>query len=299
MKRVRSAVPAGGRFVLREESLSSVLAFLVCLPAAVAFLLAAPVGVLAQASAAGPQAATLAGVEAALDSGRVEAARSRLRAWRDGPGRRAGRSARTRATFLRARLTADPDSAEALYLDVALSGDPRYGDDSWLRLAQLHLARGEPARAAEELERLRTDYPDSELVEESRRWSAMADTASAGGPAVAANPSGAAGGAGERGSGGGSGTRSGSRDRPGAGPGAGFTVQMGAFREREGARELARRARQAGFEVHVTPRSSEDGLYRVRSRGLATRREAAELARRIRDRQLPAMVVETSDGGRS
>lgn len=227
----------------------------------------------AQERRGGSPPATLAAVEAALDSGRVERARSGLRAWREGPGRRAGRSARNHATFLRARLSTDPDSAESLYLDVALSGDPEYGDDAWLRLAQLHLARGEPERASAELERLRTDYPDSELLDASRRWSAVADSA-----AGQETPPAAAVG----------------EERP---TGGAFAVQLGAFSERARAEEVARRARDLGFRVRVVGPAPGDGLFRVRTGALESRRAASDRARRIRERGLAAIVVERDGGG--
>jgi hypothetical protein len=229
-------------------------------------------------------------VEAALDSGRVERARELLAGWEEGDAGPAADEAR-RALFLRARLTADADSAEVLYLDVALEGDARYGDRAWLRLAQLHLARGEPGRARSELERLRTDYPSSDLSGASWYWTGLA--------AAGAGDGGAACRAWRRAASEAEGTAAelASRALDGCRNGtlAGFAVQLGAFEERARARELEERAREAGFEVHVVDPSSPDGLVRVRTRAVGDRTEAAELVRRLESEGFPAMVVELSE----
>lgn len=229
-------------------------------------------------------------VEAALDSGRVERARELLAGWEEGDAGPTSGQAK-RALYLRARLTADADSAETLYLDLALEGDARYGDRAWLRLAQLHLARGEPGRARAELERLRTDYPSSDLSGASWYWTGRAAAAAGDGRAACRAWRRAASDAEETAAELASRALEGCRD----GTLAGYAVQLGAFRERARARELEERAREAGFEVRTVDPSSPDGLVRVRTGRVADREAAAELVRRLESEGFPAMVVELSE----
>lgn len=262
--------------------------------------------------------AALDSAEAALDAGRLDRARSLLERW-ESAGGEASPAGRNRARFLRARLTADADSAESLYLSLALEGDAGYGDRAWLRLAQLHLARGEPARARAELERLRADYPSSELAGGSWYWTGLAAAGAGDGAGAcrawrrAAEAGGEPGELAEealsrcRGDGSlaaapGDSARDSGADAaepeaagPPAGvgpPEAGFAVQLGAFREESRARDLAERARSAGFEVRTLPPSPRDGLIRVRTRTVRERSAAARLVRRLEGAGLPAMVVE-------
>jgi hypothetical protein len=103
-------------------------------------------------------------VERAADAGELAAARRLLTDW-FGSEEAADRSANAgRARFLRARLTEDLDSARVDYLWVAVRGDDRYGASARLRLAQLYLAEGRLDRAADDLDRLRADFPGSPEV---------------------------------------------------------------------------------------------------------------------------------------
>lgn len=136
--------------------------------AAAALALAAPRG------AEGQEAPALDRVEAAADSGRADRARSLLERWFESRAGEASPEARTRAEFLRARLTSDADSAARIYLRAAVDGGAGYGDRAWLRLAQLRLAAGEHRKALQALDRLRSDYPATDLTAESWLWTGRA-----------------------------------------------------------------------------------------------------------------------------
>lgn len=113
-------------------------------------------------------------IEAAADSGRADSARRMLDRWMDARSGAASPEQRVRASFLRARLTRDADSAASRYLRVAVDGAGGYGERAWLRLAQLRLAAGEPGRALQVLDRLRSDYPGTRLTAESWLWTGHA-----------------------------------------------------------------------------------------------------------------------------
>lgn len=280
-------------------------------------------GLAAPRSAAAQEAPSLDRVEAAADSGRVDSARAMLERWYAGRSEGAPPRARSRARFLRARLTADADSAASDYLRVAMGGDARYGDRAWLRLAQLRLAAEEPERALRVLERLRTDYPGTDLAAESWLWTGHAREA-AGRPAeacaawrrsleaagspdrtvrrrarsalgscteaerAAAPPPDAAGAGGARAD-----SARGGRAAPADSARSAWAVQLGAFRDRTGAQKLRRAAGEEVPEVDlviVSP-GPEDDLYRVQTRPPSERAAARRLAERFESRQLPAIVV--------
>lgn len=251
---------------------------------------------------------SLAAAEAALDSGRVDRARALLEPWRDHEADLPRRE-RSRLLYLHARLTVDADSAEELYQRLAMEGDSRYGDRAWLRLAQLHLARGEADRARSELRRLRTDYPGSAVAAESWYWSGLASSAAGDPEAACAAWSRAADAGGEpaelaREELAGCRTGAGADRPPASEPGSedpstGYAAQLGAFSERAGARSLARAAREAGFQVRVVGPSPRDGLIRVRTNTVGTRAEADSVARRLKSRGLPGMVVTIEEDAES
>lgn len=236
---------------------------------------------------AGP---SLERVEAALDAGRIEEARTSLDAWF---ARAASptRETLTRARYLRARLSLDADSAEIDYQWVAVEGRAPYGARARLRLAQLRLLRGEPARADRDLARLRADFPASSLVPTSWVWTGNAREVlgdltgaceawrKAAATAVEGDPRGARDAAR---------TALAACDRPGER----FVVQLGAFRGPEPADELARRAQGATrARVHVEAPGEADGWYRVRAGEFTTREAAARLAVRLREEGFEAIVV--------
>lgn len=260
-----------------------------------AVALAAP-SLRAQGGGAGASSSpsALDAVEAALDSGAVEEARAELDRWFRVRWDDADHAEAARARFLRARVSDDASAARRDYLWVAVEGDHAYGDDAWLRLGQLDYFRGELESAARHLDRLRRDYPESPLLPEAWMWTgvvagALGDSSRAceawrrAGRAAAATAT---------------------ADRPLAeriraagtpceAPATEFAVQLGAFRDSEGAEKLKQRATRAGFEVVVTGRG-EDGYLRVRTPAVESRRAAERLAGRLKEKGLPAFVVTLS-----
>ncbi len=260
-------------------------------------------------------------IRAAADSGLADSARAMLERWRAERSSEAGPEEQASARFLRARLTRDADSAASRYLRVAMEGVPGYGDRAWLRLAQLRLAAGEPARAAEVLERLRSDYPATELAARSWLWTGHARRASGQAPeacaawrrAVDAAPGApddepvrrraraALEGCGSEAAEGpeaGAATE-GDPAAPAAGDTAaaasGWVVQLGAFRDRAAAEKLRSAAgeRAPDVELVIVPPGPDGELYRVQTRPPGDRASARSLHDEFESRQLAAIVVRT------
>ena len=226
-------------------------------------------------------------LEARIESGNLEDAAEAIENWLATQGRDAARGEVARARYLRARLLADADSARAELFSVATDGGSRYAARAWLRLAQLDLALGEPARAAADLERLRADHPRGPEVVESWYWTAR--TFEARGlldPACEAWERGAA-----------EGRRVGDMTMvslaeaawlacaPG---GPRFSIQVAAFSRPRPAEEMREQLEASGFFSRVV---EYDGFHRVRL-GRFVRREAAEiLARRLRDAGFEPAIV--------
>lgn len=235
-----------------------------------------------------PDSDDLARLEAAVDSGRVEGARAAVEGWLVEHDRPPDLVARAR--FLRARLMSDADSARAEYLWVAMDARSSHGAAAWVRLAQLDLAHGEPARAVQDLERLRADYPGSPLVADSWYWSGRAfqalgdlDAACAAWDQAIVT-----------------GRNTGDLDlvaraveasRTCAAPGMRVTVQVGAFSRRDLANEVARRVEDAGHEPQIV---EEDGLFKVRVGRFASSEAARSLADRLRAAGFSVAVVAVS-----
>lgn len=257
---------------------------------------------------AGAQTPSLERAAEMLAAGRTAEARELVRAWWAAvPGGAGAPRETATALYLRARLAVDA-AAEEDYLAVAL-GYPTspHAPDALLRLGQLLLAAGEPARSEGYLQRLVSDYPGRSDRPLALLWLARARRAGgrvregceavrqglALGPeaglgalldAEAALCGGAT-----------SATRLGAAsERSGAAPPAGsgaYSVQLGAFRSPDGARELTRRLQRAGFDARAV---SVEGsaLVRVRSGRLATFREAAALRERLTAAGFEGVVVE-------
>lgn len=256
--------------------------------------------------------AALDSVKAALDSGRVEAARTALQRWTRTRAPEASPRQRARARLLRARLAEDADVARREYARVALEGGPE-GARARLRLAQLRLARGQHGRALEELDVLRADYPGRPPAAEAWLWTGRVREATGEEEAacrayrraeetalaVSAPSVGEAAGEALAGCGAGDGGRPGDAGPGGDGDAAAFAVQLGAFSTRQAALELRDRLGEAGFEARVLSPAGGGGLHRVRV-GAADDREGAEaLAGRLERRGFDAIVVSsgsTEDG---
>lgn len=125
----------------------------------------------AQSSAA--DAGTLDRLEARVESGDTDGVAEAIERWLSG-AQTPPRDAVGRARYLRARLMSDADSAHAELLALALDGGSPWATRAWLRLAQLELAAGDPARAEAALERLRADDPRSAPARSSWYWTARA-----------------------------------------------------------------------------------------------------------------------------
>lgn len=225
-------------------------------------------------------------LEEAVDQGRIEGVRQALDAWLADAGG-APPAERGRARYLRARLMTSADSARDEFLAVALDARSPYGARAWIRLAQLDLARGEPARAVESLERLRADYPGNAVIPSSWFWSARAQEAAGDLTAACAAFDRAVLEAREAGD---SELleRAVSASRACAPGGLTFTLQLGAFSRRSAAESMAEELRRAGFDARVV---SEEGLEKVRVGRFATAEAARALERRLRDAGYSVAVV--------
>lgn len=225
-------------------------------------------------------------LEAAIDAGRTAGVRADLDSWLAGadgaPPAEVGR-----ARYLRARLISHADSAREELLAIALERRSPYGARAWIRLAQLDMARGEPARAVEALERLRADYPGHPVVPESWFWTARAletggrleaacdvfdravlEARSADDTALV--------------------ERAVSASRGCTPGGLRFTLQLGAFSRRSAADALAAEVRRAGFDARVV---TDEGLDKVRVGRFATAESARGLERKLRAAGFSVAVV--------
>jgi len=235
----------------------------------------------------------LEAAEVAADAGDVEGAREYLRDWLVSDAATAAEADVGRALVLRARLAANPDSAEMDYLEAAIRGGEEYGAVARLRLAQLRLMDGRPSLAVADLDRLRADFPGSRLVPESWLWTGFA-WESLGEPDAACSaweqvrgtdgkdPIVVQAEAGLAGCGAGS---------PAGEVGRWFTVQLGAFGSRQAADEVRKRASGSGSEARVVEPDATTPLYRVRVGRFARREDAARVAVELRTDGLEAIVV--------
>lgn len=252
---------------------------------AVVLLAARPVPAVAQDDGA------LAAAEMAADAGDLVRARQYLQEWLESPDAAVPGADVSRALLLRARLAASADSAEVDYVEAAVRGGERHGAVARLRLAQLRLAEGRPRDAADDLARLRADFPGSGLVGESWLWSGHALEA-AGDPAGACDAWRRAAGsaAGEVGRAAAEAAERCATDGGGPSPGS-FTVQLGAFGTAEAAEQVRARAASGGHEAHVTGPDASTPLHRVRVGRFGRKDDAARLAVRLRSEGFEAIVV--------
>ncbi len=230
---------------------------------------------------------------------------------------RVGDSAYVEALFWRARLAVTGDSAERDLRRIAIEfPGSRWADDALLQLAQLAMAAGNPNSAFALGERLRSDYPGSELRAQAALWAgraafdlgdargacALLDSARAEGgadvefvnrvafyharctalPAVPATGQPAAGPDSAR-----------PQPRPStpqaATPRAGaptaahpgeFAIQVAAVRTEAEAARVLKRIADAGLSGHAA--AGSDGLRRVRVGAYATEREAQDALAAVR-----------------
>lgn len=206
-----------------------------------------------------------------IDAHRYVEARAEIDRWWESAAEAAGREARTRALYLRARLAETAEAAERDYLRISIEHPQSpQADSALLRLGQARLAQGDPAVAAAYFRRLNDDYPDSPLRPEARAW--LARTGEAGNSAGASAP-----------------TRS---PAPG---GERYTVQVAALGSAERAGEIRDELVAGGYEAYLV-RVGSDPLTRVRVGAFPGAAPAREVAGRLRTAGYEAVVVEI--GGR-
>ncbi len=220
-------------------------------------------------------------VETLLAQGQVHQARDAFQRWWEVERPGAGREAIQRGIWLRGKMTVDADMAELDFRRLAMEypGGP-YSDDALLRLAQWAEARGEMAQARAHYRELAQAYPTSPFHRRAEDW-LETNPASAGSPPAGRNP--ATGGTSspilERAP-----TATEDRER---GP---VSIQLGAFRQVEGAMELASMARAAGHEPRLVRVPGSD-LVRVRVGYFRTRAQALHLRRALSSGGFDSTVV--------
>lgn len=253
--------------------------------------ISAPLSAVGQESGPAPD---LDAIEAAADRGDAGAARPALAAYlADGPPA-PDPAARARLDYLIGRLATEPDSAEVAYLRAAIDGAGPYASRARLRLSQLQLARGDHARAAEQLARLRADDPGGELVPVSWVWSARAAeqagdaTAACAAWASALSALGPSHPVHDEARQGRSRCEQGARQPDEVDT---FTVQLGAFGTEDAALRLRDGAAGMGVAVRVDRPSGGVHVYRVRSGRFGSREAAERLAERFREHGFEAIAV--------
>lgn len=262
-----------------------------------ALLLAALLSPAAATPAAGQQpkaAPRLESVEAAADSGKIDEARQALDRWfaaREASGTPAQRS---RAHFLRARLTENADSARIEYARVALDGVSPYQERALLRLGQLKLAEGDTDGALTDLSRLRSDFPGDSLTAESWLWTGYAHESAGNNDAACDAWQKAVDLAGSSKQATVKTLASGAlSDCAPAGATTGqFAVQVGAFQSAAAAERLRRRLQQGGTPAPLIVSADPDGWFRVRTRALESREAAERLAGLMRGTGTGVLVVQ-------
>ena len=269
------------------------------------------------------QDASLTAVDAAMARGATEDARRQLDAWWAANGAASAAVSsrvRARAIFLRAELSTDARQSQDDYLTVALDFPTApEASAALLRGAQALFMRGEPERARTYLERLRRDYPGGPHHATGLLWLARVRTATRSGDACEAADAGlAAAGedqelhallAAEK-------ARCtplaaeppaavppAARPAPVAGAPANrtaqevagsYAVQVGAFRAAAGARALAARLRELGYDsrIVVVPGNA---LLRVRVGRFEGVTPARELLRKLAESNIDGVVVVDAD----
>lgn len=254
-------------------------------------------GLLCIAGVAPAQEPELLRVERLTDAGDVQEARQALVRWEERFGDSAALELRARAWYLAGRLAEDGAEAELRYLKVVIEApNSAYADDALLQLARYHFARGDHARSLDHLGRLRREYPTSEHAAGALLWIARGarshgDSARACAAAeqglreVPPSDSELARGLEEI------------RSSCTGGTGA-HSVQVAALQDADGARRLAQRLREQGYDAWVREPATGDRLYRVRvGRGLAAAQAQALVERLVAGGYSPFLVTESEGSG--
>ena len=290
----------------------------------IVLLVLVPASAAAQATAQ-TQRSLLEQSEMLLNSGQLDTARSLLARWRrEQP--RAGHEEQAHAFLLAARLTANADSAEDNYLNIALSHPTtRSAPEALLRLAQVRAARGDSAQASTYLERLLADYPASEHRTAGALWLARLRAGTGGNAAACATLRGVQGGSDSelntqlkndqaRYCGGNVAVAPASTAPPKTpapepkpavtsvpkpqpqpepvvtSPAGRIAIQVGAFRDVNGARRLQQQLQRAGFDARLV-RVPGNTLVRVRIGAFANRAAASPVLAKLAAADISAVLV--------
>jgi len=230
-------------------------------------------------------------VERLTRMGRTEEARATLSDWWEGDRASASRRELQRGLWLRGRLTVDPIQAELDFQRLAvLYPSGQFTPDAILRLAQASWAMGDGASARRHVETLERDYPGSDALDRARGW--MADAGPLPPPGDAARRSAV----GEE-------ARPDEQTPPDEAPesdpeaeeGASdvpmnYSVQLGAFGERERARALYDSVRGEGVDVRIV-RVEGSPFTHVRVGRFAERSAAVELLEELTAMGINAALV--------
>ena len=223
-------------------------------------------------------------VEALLGQGEIFLARELLQDWWGGQLAAANRMDQQRSIWLRGLLTVDPSMAELDFRRLALEfpGGP-FSDHALLRLAQSAEMRSDLRQATAHYKALERDYPSSRLRGRAQAWLRMnSDSVQVLGPI----------------------TYPGTEIDPGPilpvlpveeAPNldesqGSFSVQVGAFRNLDGARSFADDLREFGHLPRLV-RLPVNDLIRVRVGRFSDRDEASRLQRELVGVGFEAVVV--------
>ena len=261
--------------------------------------------------------------DGAISNGTFTEARSLLERWRrENP--RPDDEAQARYHLLAARVTMSGDSAEDRYLTVAVNfPTSRVAPEALLRLAQSRQARGDTTQAAEYLSRLLSDYPSADQRPMAAIWLArlqanprsnaslcqtLRDVQPGSNPetidllkaeqlracgSAAPNVNRAADPRPVR-------TDTAPRPQPSAPASTSSTtgkvaIQVGAFRDASGAREIKAQIERAGISDVRLVRVPGNNLIRVRIGRYTNRAGAAAMLARLANADISAVLVTDAD----
>lgn len=225
-------------------------------------------------------------VEQLIRVGRADEARTVLSEWWDGDRANASRRELQRGLWLRGRLTVDPAQAELDFQRLAvLYPSGQFTADAVLRLAQAAWAMGDEEAARRHLEALERDHPRSDALEQGRAW--IADAGPVPPPVErqerTADQTTRRSGPTERGA------RAG-REEARADVPMDYSVQLGAFSERERATALYDSIRARGVDVRIV-RVDGSEFTHVRVGRFAERSAAVELMDELNGMGIDAALV--------
>lgn len=269
--------------------------------------------------AAAQQRPLLDQADGAISNGTFNDARALLETWRR-RNPRPDQEDQARYQILSARVTLDADSAEDAYLSVAVNyPTTRLAPEALLRLAQARHARADTAQATSYLERLLADYPNAEQRPMAGVWLARLNKKPRNNASLCQTLRGIAPGTNpetldlfkaevQRACGSSVGvtptrtpvprairTDTASVTAPAPAPTTRTTgkiaIQVGAFRESSGAREVKIQLERAGISNVRLVRVPGNQLIRVRVGRYASRAEAAPMLARLASADISAVLV--------